>query len=185
MEDNKCAGPLTISSPTTSSWYTKPLPSMNTRSTVLCPPPRQASPSPQVRPRMARLGSLRFQDCHPRYPTRLDIRAQLRPVRPRRRPSIQAPSLIFYGSPVCSLRERNPSGCRLVLGLRLLTSRWTLTSTFWCLLSTRQPRESASFYARCTWRNRTNAYLWCKLTLAVWGGAVVLRVVVVSTLCPT
>ena len=57
----------------------------------------------------------------------------------------QAPSSIFYGSLVCSLRERNPSRRRLILILYLLTSRWTLTLTFGYLLRTRHHScESAS-----------------------------------------
>ena len=56
-------------------------------------------------------------------------------------------------------------------GITIVDFTWTLTSTFWCLLSTRyHSSKLASFYAWCTWRNRINAY---ELTL-VWGGAVVL-----------
>ena len=47
MADNRCAGPLTTSSPTASSWCTKPLSSTNTGSTSVLPPgPQQALPSP-------------------------------------------------------------------------------------------------------------------------------------------
>ena len=40
MADNRCAGPLTISSPTINSWRTKPISSTSARLTVLCPPSR-------------------------------------------------------------------------------------------------------------------------------------------------
>ena len=40
MADNRCAGPLATSPPTTSSWCTKSLSSMHARSTVLCPTSR-------------------------------------------------------------------------------------------------------------------------------------------------
>ena len=47
MMDNRCAGPLTTSSPTAISWCTKPLSSTNTGSTSVLPPgPQQALPSP-------------------------------------------------------------------------------------------------------------------------------------------
>jgi len=134
MADNGCAGPLTTSLPTTSSWCTNPLSSTNARSTILCPPSRPTTsfvvsvgktPHGEARlPQASRLSSLlpaptlytnSTAACSPSATFSL----------------IQTPSSSFYGSPVCSLRERNSSRRSLIRGLPLLTSRWTLTSIFW------------------------------------------------------
>ena len=145
MADNRCAGLLTTSSPTANSWCTKTLSSTHARSTVLCPP-TWPTISFAVSVGKAPHGEARLPQVSIMSPP---LHAPIRS------------SSIFYGSAMCSLRKSNPSGRRLIRGLRLLTSRWTLTSTLWCLLTSRQHfRESASFYAWCTWRNRTNAHLW-------------------------
>jgi len=110
----------------------------------VCPPslPTTALPSPYAKRRKVRRGPLGSQNCHPRYPLRINIRAQLR-------------------------------GRKLIRGSRFLTSRWTLTLTFWCLLSTRHTPVSWSHsmhgvHGR-TVQTPTSSY---ELTLAVWGGVV-------------
>ena len=80
-------------------------------------------------------------------------------------------SSAIYDSPECSLRGRNPSGRRLIQGLRWLTSRWTLT--FWCLSSTATTPTSRPPFMRGVHggvlQMPTSGV---QLTLAVWGGAV-------------
>jgi len=177
MAGNRCAGPLTTSSPTASSSCTKTLSSTRARSTVLCPP---SWPTTSVAVSVGRAphGEARLPQVSrmsPPLPAPTRYTSSTAACSPS---LIQVPSLIFYGSAGCSLRENNPSGRRLVRGLRLLTSRWTLTSTFWCLSSTRHhSRESASFL--CTVYGVRGGTVQtpisgCELTLTVWGGAVAL-----------
>jgi len=133
------------SAPTASCWCTKTLSSTHARSTVLYPSSWPTT-SFAVSVGRAPLGEARLPQVSRMTPP---LHAPTRYTRSTAACSpslIQVPSLIFYGSAVCSLRENNPSGRRLIRGLRLLTSRCTLTSTFWCLLSTRHhSRELASF----------------------------------------
>jgi len=145
MAGNRCAGPLTTSSPTASSSCTKTLSSTHARSAVLCPPSWHTTSfavsvggAPHGEARLPQVSRMSLPLPAPTRYTRSTAACS---------PSlIQVPSLINYSSAVCSLRENNPSGHRLIRGLRLLTSRCTLTSTFWCLLTPRyHSRESASF----------------------------------------
>lgn len=135
MATNRCAGPLTTSSPMTSNSCTRPLSSTNARSTAFSPPfppmtssavsvgkaPHGEARLPQVsRPSSPSLALTRYTSSTAAYSLSATFS------------SIQAPNSTFYSSPVCSLRDANPNGRRLILGLRLSTSRWILTSTFWC-----------------------------------------------------
>ena len=138
MEDNRCASPLTTSPPTTSSRCTKPLSSTNAGSMVLCPHSR-----PMTSFASPRQGAAWRSGAHSGFktvtPFRLNIQAQLWPV--------PLGDVLFDSSTKpdflrlrrCSLRGRNLTGRRLIQGLRLSGSRWTLTSTFLVLVEHSPP----------------------------------------------
>ena len=149
MEDNMCAGPLT-SPPTTSSRCTKPLSSTNARSTVLCPHSR-----PMTSFASPRQGAAWRSGAHSGFKTvtlvlRSDLIYKLNCglFPSATSSSISSTKLDFLRLSRCSLRGWNLTGRRLIQGLRLSGSRWTLTATLLVLFehSPLLPRVSFLVY---------------------------------------